>query len=372
MQLQRVLNRVYSEKRPRIEDLEFLLSLKTPDKRDALFDFADRVRETHMGRGILLRGIVEFSNHCRNTCRYCGLNRFQDGLERFRMTRDEVLACVRNIDEAGIKTVVLQSGEDPECDSGWLAELVFDIKEHFSGAVTLSVGEWTAEEYDLWRRAGADRYLLKIETTNPKLYRDLHPGMDHNFRLACLETLASLDYQTGSGSIVGIKGQSVRDLAKDILYFSESEFSMLGIGPFIPHSGTDMGREPPGGMDLALKMLAVARIVTKNTHLPATTALGSQSGSSAWKAALKAGANVIMPNFTPAPYRRGYDIYPGRDRVAESPKSCVAVVESMARSIRRTVDFCRGDSLKMNKRVFQADAGPFYFRKKSQGGDTIV
>jgi len=181
MELRHVLNRVYVKERPKTEDLEYLLSLETLEEHEVLFDFADRVRETYMGRGILLRGIVEFLNHCRNTCRYCGLNRYQDNLERFRMS--------------------------------------------------------------------ADRYLLKIETMNPELYRELHPEMSHNFRLACLGTLAALGYQTGSGSIVGVKGQSERNLAEDILFFSEGGFSMLGIGPFIPHSGTDMGVEAPGGIE---------------------------------------------------------------------------------------------------------------------------
>jgi len=370
MELQHVLNRVYVEKRPKIQDLEYLLSLETLGEREVLFDFADRVRETHMGRGILLRGIVEFSNHCRNTCRYCGLNRFQDNLERFRMSAEEVLACVRDIDEAGIKTVVLQSGEDMGCDAAWLAELVSEIKARFSVAVTLSVGERAPEDYGLWRRAGADRYLLKIETMNPELYRELHPEMSHNFRLACLGTLAALGYQTGSGSIVGVKGQSVRDLAEDIIFFSEGGFSMLGIGPFIPHSGTDMGVEAPGELNLALKMLAVTRIVTKNTHLPATTALGSSAGRAAWKTALRAGANVVMPNFTPPPYRRCYDVYPDRDRVAESPKACVRTIESIARSIQRKVDFSRGDSLKINQGKLKTDADPSYNR--SQGGEKNV
>jgi biotin synthase len=345
-QFEALLERIYAAPMPEPADVEAVLRAEDPDELGLLFDFANEVRRRFVGDGVLLRGIVEFSNVCRNTCRYCGLNRGNDRLPRYRLTREEILAAVGNIRAAGIKTVVLQSGEEDNLDADWLREIIAEIKSSLATAVTLSVGERRRAEYQLWREAGADRYLLKIETSDPGLYGQLHTGMSFENRKRCLRDLAELGYQTGSGNLVGLKGQTLRHLAGDIRFFKQGAFDMLSVSPFIPHPQTPLAGEPAGDLLLTLKMTALTRIVSRDAHIPATTALGSLHGRDERPRALAAGANVVMPNFTPAPYRRYYEIYPNKRCVGEEANACPACLEQMAGALGRWVDYSRGDSLK--------------------------
>ena len=344
--LQSVLDRVCDGRIPTRSDVEFLLAQGDRDSTRRIMHAADEIRSRYVGDGIVLRGIVEFSNDCQNTCAYCGLNIFNSTLARYRMTKEQILESVHKIAEAGIQTVVLQSGEDHELDPLWLAQVIEEIKGAFDMAVTLSVGEWDTKEYRLLRQAGADRYLLKIETTNPGLYHRWHPGMSFENRLSCLSSLKSLGFQTGSGSIVGLKNQTCADLAQDILYFKKEDFDMLGIGPFIPHPHTPLADEPPGDLELSLRMLSLTRILTKETHLPATHAIGVAGNSAAVRSALAAGANVVMLNFTPPRLNTLYEIYPGRERSARSPHQIVRDLENIADRCGRYISLSRGDSLK--------------------------
>jgi len=341
-----LLERIYAAELPELADIEAILRMEDPDELGRLFDFANEVRRRFVGDGVLLRGIIEFSNVCRNTCHYCGLQRGNDRLLRYRLTREEILAAVGSIRAAGIKTVVLQSGEEDNLDADWLREIVEEIKSSLDAAVTLCVGERRREEYQLWKEAGADRYLLKIETSDPGLYDQLHPGMNFENRKRCLRDLADLGYQTGSGNLVGLRGQTLRHLAGDIQFFRQGDFDMLSVSPFIPHPQTLLAEEPAGDLLLTLKMTALARIVSRNAHIPATTALGSLHGRDERPRALAAGANVMMPNFTPAPYRRHYEIYPNKRCVSEDAKACPACIEQMAGALGRWVDYSRGDSRK--------------------------
>jgi biotin synthase len=342
-----LLERVSASDSPSQADLENLLAVEDAGQVARIFAFADLVRREYMGEGILLRGLVEFSNHCRNTCAYCGLNKNNTRLERYRLTMAELLESAAQIASQRIKTIVLQSGEDDGADAEWLAEAVRTIKSRDNMAVTLCVGERTADEYRLWRDAGADRYLLKIETSDADLYRRLHPGMSFENRVRCLDDLRALGYQVGCGCLVGLKGQTIASLAGDIRFFKARNFEMIGIGAFIPHGMTELHDQPVGNVELTLKVLALTRIVVKDAHLPATTALGSIGEGDGRVAALQAGANVLMPNFTPLPYRRLYDIYPGKRCVTEAPGSCGSCMDMMAGAIGRTVDFSRGDSPRM-------------------------
>jgi biotin synthase len=346
-----VLDRVYAAESPDTADIEYLLALEDNDETAKLFEYADQVRHNSVGDEILLRAIVEFSNICRNTCFYCGLNKNNSNLQRYRLSREEIITAAENIASCGIKTVVLQSGEDDELDVAWLKKIIEDIKAGFNLSITLCVGERSFEDYKIWKLAGADRYLLKIETTNKELYQSLHPGMSFERRLKCLSELKSLGYQTGSGNIVGLKGQTLRSLAEDILFFKNEDFDMIGIGPFIPHGGTPLRNEPAGNLNLTLKTIAITRIVTKNAHLPASTAVGSIGTDDARIFALKAGANVIMPNFTPQPYKKLYEIYPGKRCIDEQPKDCISCLNMMATAINRTIAYSRGDSLKNIRKV---------------------
>ena len=337
------LEKIFTQPAPKQEDLEFLLAREKPQELEEIFNFADQVRKQFMGDGILLRGLVEFSNHCRNSCFYCGLNKNNQELERYRLGKEEILSCVEKLNSSGIKTVVLQSGEEDDLDPLWLKSVIEMIKAEFEIAVTISVGERTKEEYRIWRDAGADRYLLKIESSNKELYDSLHSGMNFENRLRCLRNLRELGYQVGCGNMIGLKGQTLKILAEDILFFKEQNFDMIGIGPFIPHPQTRLGSQKKGEVELTLKVLALTRIVTKNAHLPATTALGSLEEDFRIKG-LKAGANVLMPNFTPLKYKKLYEIYPGKRCITEPTGACASDMEELARSFGRYIDYSRGDS----------------------------
>jgi biotin synthase len=326
------------------------LGLKKTEETGILFDLADETRRKFCGEGVLLRGFLAFSNVCDNACAYCGFSRRRQDLVRYRMMSGEVLRAVGLIAAHGIKTVVLQAGEDADLDAGWLADLVHDIKAQADCAVTLCVGEREAQDYRRWRLAGADRYLLKIETSDRQLYERFHPGMSFDRRLECLRTLNALGYQTGSGILVGLPGQSLLSLAKDILFFHQENFDMIGIAPFVPHAQTPLRGGGSPDAALTLKVLALTRIVTRDTHLPVTTALGSVSETLRTDA-LSCGANVVMPDFTPSPYRALYDIYPGRTREGSPMDGFLARLEAQAAAGGRALDRSVGDSLKLKSHV---------------------
>jgi len=345
-QTQAILERLVAAEIPERQDIEAMLRLDDPGRTRALLECADRVRHRFVGDGVLLRGIIEFSSFCRNACAYCGLSRTNTALARYRLTDEEILAAAENIWQAGIKTIVLQSGEEDNLDADWLKQIIAEIKARFDVAITLSVGERCRREYALWKQAGADRYLLKMETLDAALYQDLHPGMSFANRMRCLRDLAELGYQTGTGNLVGLKGQTVESLAEDILFFRKGDFDMLSVSPFIPHAQTPLAAEPVGDLALTLKVTALTRIVSRNAHIPATTAIGSLAGRDERPQALQAGANVLMPNFTPAPYRRQYEIYPDKRCVSENAGACPTCMAGMVAGLGRWIDYGRGDSLK--------------------------
>ncbi|MFA5095026.1 MAG: [FeFe] hydrogenase H-cluster radical SAM maturase HydE [Candidatus Omnitrophota bacterium] len=318
-----------------LDYFEKILSLEGEEARK-LYDRADEIRRRYAGDKILLRGLVEFSNHCARHCYYCGLNTANASLERYRLTREEILESAARIAADNIKTIVLQSGEDPALDPAWLADVIKEIKSRHNMAVTLSVGERPRADYGLWKRSGADRYLLKIETSDKKLYDSLHKGMNFENRLRCLQDIKDLGYETGSGIMVGLPGQTLRNIAEDILFFKEREFDMIGIGPFIPHEKTELAGKPAGGVEMVLKTLALTRIVMGRVNLPATTSLGSMDKDYRIEG-LKAGANVLMPNYTPDKYKVLYEIYPNKRCISESAGTCAPCMASLAASIGRLV-----------------------------------
>jgi len=345
-EVKNLIRRLDRNDMPDKRDIVKALSLSAGKGMEILLEHANRVRSEYVGDDILVRGIVEFSNRCGNRCSYCGINRNNTGLKRYDLTREEILDSISAIASAGIKTVILQSGESDKLDPVWMMDLIVEIKERFDMAITLSVGEKSCEEYRMWKNAGADRYLLKIETSNAELYRKLHPGMYLENRSKCLLDLIGLGYQTGSGSLVGLKGQTPEMLAEDIIFFKKYGFDMLGIGPFIPHPRTLLKKEPAGSADLALKMVAAARIVTKNTHIPATTAL-SRFGDDTSLRALNGGANVVMLNFTPESVKNFYEIYPRADVMGGPGWQRLNDVKKLALSAGRDITLEKGDSLKL-------------------------
>jgi len=343
---QTVLERVFAADVPDRADIEYVLRLEDDRQVQVLFEFADRVRREYVGDGVLLRGIIEFSNFCRNTCAYCGLRAANHRLSRYRLTNEEIVTAAENIRLAGVKTIVLQSGEEDNLDADGLARIIEEIKSQLDVAVTLSVGERDREEYAMWKEAGADRYLLKIETSDPALYAGLHPGMSFTNRIRCLGDLAELGYQTGSGNLIGLPGQSVESLIDDIVFFKKGDFDMISVSPFIPHAATPLAGVRAGDLRTTLKMIALTRIVSRNAHIPASTAVGSLSGGDARGRALAVGANVVMPNFTPMAFKPLYEIYPGKAGNDRMPDQSMVHIERMVAALGRRIDLDKGHSLK--------------------------
>jgi biotin synthase len=322
----------------RLERHELIVLLQARGEEvDALGRAADGVRAASLGDEVHLRGIIEFSNYCRRNCLYCGLRRDNRKLRRYRLTPGEILAAARKAAGLGLPTIVLQSGEDPHYTAPVLADIIRRLKEEVGvGAVTLSVGERSFEDYRLWREAGADRYLLKHETADAALFARLRPGTTLRDRLLRLKWLRELGYQVGSGNIVGLPGQSLETLAADILLMRELDVEMAGIGPFIPHPQTPLAKEPPGELELTLKVLAIARLLLPRAHLPATTALGTIHPAGR-RLGLCFGANVIMPDTTPPPYRYYYQIYPGKAGLHEEMETTLVSLKNLIFSLNRRV-----------------------------------
>ena len=309
------------------EDIILLLKITDQDDLQKLFAAADEVRKRFVGPEVFLRGIVEFSNFCERNCLYCGLRKGNKELKRYRIGEDEILATAHRIKDADIATIVLQSGEDSFNTTDIICRLIKRIKEETALTITLSIGERSYEDYIAFKRAGADRYLLKHETVTPELYDMLRPGCRYEKRWQCLAWLKELGYEVGTGCMVGLPGQDMASLADDILFMKEIDADMLGIGPFIAHPLTPLAPYPNGSLKLTLKMLAITRLLTKSTNIPATTAL-TTIDPLARTNAFNAGANVIMPDFTPFSYKRFYDIYPGRSSKSLDIHDFMEVLES--------------------------------------------
>ncbi len=315
-------------------DLLFLLSCQKEAESEAIYEAANRVRQRYVGDEVHLRGIIEFSNFCIQNCLYCGLRKDNRAIPRYRMTLEEILETAKMVGSEGFRTVVLQSGEDPWFTRERVSFLIQRIKEHTGLTVTLSLGGRPYADYMAWRKAGADRYLLKYETSSPALFRRLRPGTELTDRLRALTWLRELGYEVGSGNMVGLPGQSDEDLVRDILVFRQYDFDMIGIGPFIVHPQTPLGSEENGRLERTLKVLAITRIVTRDANLPATTAAGVLDPDGRRQAML-AGANVIMPDVTPPRDRQHYQIYPGKATAATNHQSLVEMISSLGRRIGR-------------------------------------
>jgi len=300
-----------------------------------LFADADRMRQQRVGNAVHLRGLIEFSNYCGQDCRYCGLRRSNRRVLRYRMAYGQIFDACKRAGDQGLRTIVLQSGEDRHYRIRDLCALIEDIKK-FDVAVTLSIGELTFSQYKQLKAAGADRYLLRFETSDPKLYASLRPGRTLSARLRCLAWLDKLGYEVGSGIMTGLPGQTAGSIADDICLFKDLDLDMIGIGPFIPHPHTPLASAAPGSLGLALKAVALTRLMTGDTNIPATTAVGTIDSRGRQKA-LGCGANVLMPNITPAQYRRSYEIYPDKICIAEQAFVRGGSVERMMRRLGRTI-----------------------------------
>ncbi len=298
------------------DDLEAMLKLEYFGE---LFAAADRVRYENFGDVIDIRAILEFSNHCRRACRYCGLNRANRQLVRYRMTRDEIVEKAVEAWEAGYRTIVLQSGEDPFYTVEKLCEIITAIKARTQMAITLSCGERALEDYDRLFVCGADRYLLKHETADEQIYDALHPCGTLANRKACLRKIKQSGYETGSGFMIGLPGQTARTIAKDILLLKELGCDMAGIGPFIPSPNTELHDREAGSAEMTKRAVALTRLLLPKANLPATTSLGVLDPKQK-DSIFSCGANVIMRKVTPQKYEQYYSIYPNEIEVDDVQK----------------------------------------------------
>lgn len=334
---------------------EEIVCLLNTNETEPLFSAADRVREKFVGNGVYLRALIEFSNYCKNDCLYCGIRRSNSTAKRYRLTPAQIVSTAKQATGYGYKTVVLQSGEDLWFDTDKLCGIIREIKK-LDVAITLSIGEKSREEYAAYRQAGADRYLLRIETTDKTLYEKLDPQMSWDNRVRCLNDLKSLGYEVGSGSLVGLPGQTVESLADDLLFFQQLPVDMAGIGPFIPHPNTPLAAEKAEGhFELALKMMAVMRLLLPDINIPATTAMESLHPNGRL-IALQSGANVVMPNATDTQFRPFYELYPGKICLGDSSEKCRSCVEGKIKSIGRHVSLSkgfRGDYIKEKNNFFK-------------------
>lgn len=328
------------------EEIIFLLSVSDKNDQQKLFDRADEVRSQFCGNEVHLRGIIELSNYCDQNCIYCGLREDNYKLTRYRMTPEEVIETAHVISNLGIYTVVLQSGEDHYYDTDMIAYIIYQIKQRANVAVTLSLGERGFDEYRTWKIAGADRYLLKHETANPILYSKYHMKQKLEDRLSHLRFLKTIGYQIGSGNMIGLPLQTIEDIADDILLCKEFDLDMAAFGPFIPSPNTPYADKTAGDVDLTLRTMAIARIVLKNVHIPATTALATLDDDGRIKG-LNVGANIVMPDLTPSPYREQYQIYPDRKCINDNPLSCKGCLQLQIESIGRRISDSQGDSMKV-------------------------
>lgn len=327
------------------EEIIFLLSLKDEGEMNVLFNKADDVRRRYVGDEVHFRGIIDFSNFCEQNCIYCGLREENFSLPRYRMTAEEIIETAKVISNAGVYTIVLQSGEDSFYDADMISYIIYSIKQNTNLAVTLSIGERRFDEYRAWKIAGADRYLLKHETANEKNYFAYHNRQMLEERINHLRFLKQIGYQVATGSLIGLPLQTIEDIADDILLSKEIDADMAAFGPFIPVPFTPYKNHKAGSVDLTLKTIAVSRLVLKDAHIPATTALDSIDIEGREKG-LNCGANVVMPDFTPHPYREKYIIYPGKRGISDDPLVSHKAIQSRIEAIGRRISASRGDSMK--------------------------
>ncbi len=311
-----MIEKLFATQHLEVEEFYQLIStcLKCDNSFNLLRDKAAQIAREQFGFGIYMRGLVEISSYCRNNCYYCGLRRDNKNASRYRLSDEEILACCKDGYSAGLRTFVLQGGEDAAFTDERLVNLISQLRHQCpEAAITLSLGERKAESYQRLYEAGASRYLLRHEAANRDLYEQIHPGeMSHANRIDCIKTLTRIGYQAGMGMMVGVPGQTIDHLVEDLLLMQKIRPAMIGIGTFIPHPDTPLGSAPTGDLRLTLAVIAITRLMHPIANIPATTALASLSPTG-YLDGILSGANVVMPNISPLAARPKYEIYPGKE-----------------------------------------------------------
>ena len=340
-----LLNKLYDENHLTKEEIIYLLQNLDDEHQKILFEYARQTRLKHYGNKVYMRGLIEFSNICKQECLYCGIRASNTKADRYRLSPEEIIHCCETGYQLGYRTFVLQSGEDFWYTEEKLIEIIRSIKALFSdAAITLSIGERSYEVYKNLFEAGVDRFLLRHETASRGLYEKLHPGMSFDNRRNCLQVLKKIGYQVGAGFMVGLPEQTAEDLAEDLCFLKQLDPDMIGIGPYIPHCETPLKGSKGGTVDDTLVMLALTRLLIPECLLPSTTAMGTLDPKGREKA-LNAGANVVMPNLSPIAVRAKYALYENKICTGDEAAHCRQCIERRIRSIGLEVDMGRGDSL---------------------------
>lgn len=328
-----------------LSDEGLLEIIETIDASSAqyLFEKALDKKSIYYKDTVFMRGLIEFTNYCKQNCSYCGIRGKNDKVDRYRLSKEMILHCCEEGYALGYRTFVMQGGEDPFFTDDVLTDIIRAIKSRYPDcAITLSVGERTRESYAALKEAGADRYLLRHETASKPLYDALHPGMSFENRRDCLYTLKELGFQVGAGFMVGLPNQTPKDLVADLRFIKTLKPEMVGIGPYIPHDETPLCGAKGGTVEETLIMVALARLLLPEALLPSTTAMGTLDPKGREKA-LKAGANVVMPNLSPTDVREKYELYKDKICTGDEAAHCRQCIEGRIKSAGFRVDMGRGD-----------------------------
>lgn len=344
MDILSIINKLYETNNASREELLYLIENIDEDSKALLIEKSHVTRLKYFGNKVYMRGLIELTSYCKKDCLYCGLRRSNKEAQRYRLSVDDVLECVRKGDKLGYKTFVLQGGEDGYFTDEKIVEILLAIKNEFpNNAITLSLGERSYDSYKKLFDAGADRYLLRHESASKKLYEDIHPNEPFEHRRECLRNLKEIGYQSGAGFMVGIPNQTNEDLVNDLLFIKELEPAMCGIGPFIPHKDTPLRDYEHGSLDTTITMLAIVRLLLPKVLLPATTALSSIDPKGR-DLGLKAGGNVIMPNLSPMSVRKKYSLYNNKAYILDEDAEYRSMIEKKINEAGFEMEVSRGDN----------------------------
>ncbi|AMJ41047.1 [FeFe] hydrogenase H-cluster radical SAM maturase HydE [Anaerotignum propionicum] len=346
--MKELIDKLYLNKELKSEEFKALIQGRTPELAEYLFEKSRQVRMTHYGNDIYMRGLIEFTNYCKNDCYYCGIRKSNSKVQRYRLSEDDILICCQTGYDLGFRTFVLQGGEDSYFSDEKLVHIITSIKkQHSDCAITLSIGERSHESYLAFFNAGAERYLLRHETANAQHYKMLHPpNLTLASRKACLFDLKQIGFQVGAGFMVGSPFQTVDNLVEDLLFIKELQPHMVGIGPFIPHHQTPFAKEAKGSLELTLFMLGLIRLLSPEVLLPSTTALGTIDPLGR-ELGILAGGNVVMPNLSPVSVRNKYMLYDNKICTGDEAAECRFCMQKRMESIGYQVVVSRGDCISL-------------------------
>lgn len=345
-----LINKLYEESNLSDNELIKLIENITDEDLEYLNRKARQKADEYYGKSVYVRGLIEFTNYCKNDCYYCGIRASNKCADRYRLTKSQILDCCKQGYDLGFRTFVLQGGEDLHYSDGDMCDIISSIKSAYPDcALTLSVGERSFDVYKRWFDSGADRYLLRHETADKEHYKKLHPErMSFDNRMRCLRDLKEIGYQTGCGFMVGSPYQTTESIIKDLRFIKEFQPEMVGIGPFLSHNQTPFSNEPNGSVRLTLMLLSIIRLMIPEVLLPATTALGTAAGDGRERGIL-AGANVVMPNLSPVSVRKKYALYDNKICTGEEAAECKFCLSNRVKSIGYEIVSSRGDNIKFKK-----------------------